>query len=174
MFIYYMNSLHRHHEQSLLLGKKTSEDCIAIWAHMVDGHFQMAMALLNPVTLQLSHDQPVATWEMLPDEQNHKHLAMHWLAENKAKVAALQHTLFAVVEHQTAGWNVITNELLTKLQNDSPQQFKELLAISKQSVQQASKAEAATIKAVEDALTVPVKKAPAKRSAPKSTSGVNQ
>lgn len=170
MFIYYVNSLHQHHEQTLLLSKKTSDAYLAIWAHMVDGQFKMAMSLLNPVTVQLANHQPVAAWEMLPDAENQKHLAMHWFDENKAKMVELQHVLFATIEHQTTGWNVIANELLTKLQTDSAPQFRELLSLSKQSVQQVAETEKAAIHAVE-ALSAPTEKKAPKRRAPANKAG---
>lgn len=174
MFIYYVNSLHQHHEQTLLLGKKTSDAYLAIWAHMVDGQFKMAMSLLNPVTIQPSRHQAVAAWEMLPDAENQQHLAMHWLAENKAKMAELQHVLFATVEHQSTGWHVIANELLTKLQTDSAPQFKALLNLSKQSVQQIAEREKENIHAVEDALLVPSENNVTKRRAPAKRAGASK
>lgn len=164
MFILYLNTLHRHHEKTLALGKRSSDTYLAVLSNMVDGQFRMAMAMLHPIISNANAAQPIAHWEYLPNAENHKHLAMHWLTENKEKLDEFNHVLLAMVEHHTSGWSVIANEFLTKLQADAAPEFKELLGLGKATVEQLAATESAAMLAVKNATSVePVKLAQKQR-----------
>ena len=163
MFMFYLNTLHNHHEKALVLGKKTSDAYLAILESLVDGQFKMAMSMLHPIMSGPSASQPIAHWEYQTNAENQHQLVMHWLNQNKEKLDELNRGVLAIIEHNTSGWSTVSNELLTKIQTDVAPELQTLLSLGKTTVEQLAEVESVSIKEVERATTLAPQKVAVKR-----------
>jgi hypothetical protein len=165
VFTYYMHSLHRHHEQNVMLAKKASDACLEIAATVSDGQYQMAMGILHPILNQEPNTDLLAAWGPTIESSHQQLVFAEWFKNYRLKVEQLQHVLYTMMDHQATGWNSLAKEFMTKAQGDSSPEIQPVFHLAEAAMSQIASAESATIQAVEHMTQAPkIKPVPKRRS----------
>ncbi len=164
MFTYYIHSLHRHHEQNVVLAKKATDAYLEFVAHLTEGYYNVAMLVLHPVMSPASGSDALLGWNSVQIPRNQYDTVTTWFKACQEKIDQLHHGIISMVEHQATGWNNLANEFMSKAKCDSSPAVRDLIKYAENALNQIATAESTTIEAVEAMTKAPRTKATAQRS----------
>ena len=125
MFAYYLKSLHNLREQNLELGKTTSQAYLDLVSSYLEGQYLLGKALLHPSTHRLNEGKPDldSFWSVHADDGTHQKLMLKWFDHHLEKNTQFNQLLLEAVQQHAAGFNALTDELVSKLKKDLPEAF---------------------------------------------------
>jgi hypothetical protein len=171
MFAYYLKSLHNLREQNLELGKTTSQAYLDLVSSYLEGQYLFGKALLHPSARSLNPKKPDldSFWSVHSDDGTHHKLILKWFDHHLEKNTQFNQLLLEAVQQHAAGLNALTDELVSKLKRDLPEEFAGNLNSLKAALASVTEAEGSLLSAAEATLTVDTQPVASKTKAASST-----